>query len=263
MAVIAFVSTKSSPGATTSAVALAITWSTPALLVGADPSGDEVLSGYLAPWVSRGFVRPNTGLVSFTHATRHAEPTYVADLAPHTKVLPGSANSRVLVGVTEPAQAGVVGAAGFQRLAAAVKAAAGLSNACDALLDCGRFGSATPRPLLEAADLVVLAVRARHRSVMAARPVLRVLRQMIQPERLGLAVIAASPKAVDEVVEVLSVPVAVALPLDLVAAAAFSDAEAAVPRRSPLVKAAAAAGRRLHQALAQPPAQRALVGARS
>jgi len=263
MAVIALVSAKTSPGATTTAVALALSWATPTLLVGADPGGDDVLSGYLGPWVSKGLVRPNMGLVSFAHATRHTDPAEVGDLAAHTQLLPGGRDARVLVGLTEPSQGAVVGAGGWRRLATALSAMAGPGRECDAVVDCGRFGPATPRALIEVADLVLVAVRPCHRSVMAARPLLRVLRQQVPAERLGLAVVATTARGAAEVREVLDVPLALTLPSDLVAAQACSDAAAAVPRTSPLIREAVAAGHRLHAALTHASLGRVLVGTRS
>jgi len=54
MAIISIVSAKASPGATTTATALAVTWPAPVVLVGADPAGDDVIAGYLGPWIARG-----------------------------------------------------------------------------------------------------------------------------------------------------------------------------------------------------------------
>lgn len=259
MAIIAIVSAKTAPGATTTAVALAVSWPTPVLLVGADPVGDDVIAGYLGPWIARGWVHPNRGIVSFASATRHAEPDQIGDLTAHTQLLPGSRNARVLLGVSEPAQTTVIGPAGWQRLTQALTAAS--RSGCDVIADCGRFSPATPRPVLEAADLVLVAVRPQRRSVLAARPLVRLLRQLVRSDKLGLAVVAAGPEQADEVKEVLEVPIGVRLPEDAAAAQAFSDGTASVARKSPLVRHATAAGTRLHHALNQP--QLRLVGARS
>ncbi|MFI9389139.1 hypothetical protein ACIG5F_48675, partial [Kutzneria sp. NPDC052558] len=77
MAIISIVSAKASPGTTTTATALAVTWHAPMLLVGADPAGDDIIGGYLGPWIAKGWVQPGKGIVSFTTATRHAGPDEV------------------------------------------------------------------------------------------------------------------------------------------------------------------------------------------
>lgn len=263
MAIISIVSAKTAPGVTTAATALAVTWPAPVLLVGADPAGDDIIGGYLGPWIAKGWVQPAKGIVTFATATRHTEPDQIGDLAAHTQLLPGSRNARVLLGVSDPAQIIGVGPAGWQRLAKALVATAGAGSTSDAIVDCGRFGALTPRPLLDVADLVLVAVRPQRRSVLAARPLLRALQQQFPPERLGLAVVAATPEQADEVVEVLGVPAGVQLPTDVPAAQAFSDAVTAPPRRSVLTRTATAAGIRLHHALNRPQVPRPhLVGVR-
>jgi hypothetical protein len=261
MAIISILSAKASPGTTTTAAVLAVTWPAPVVLVGADPAGDDLVGGYLGPWIAKGWVYPNKGVVSFATATRHAELGQPCDLAAHTQLLPGARAARVLLGLVEPAQYPAVGAAGWQRLAQALTDSAGPGSASDAIVDCGRFGPATPKVLLEAADLVLVAVRPSHRSVLASRPLVRLLRGMIGPERLGLAVVAANSRQADEVADVLGLSVGVWLPQDSVTARVFSDGTAtASSRRSSLIQAATAAGTRLHSVLNQTPS---LVGARS
>ncbi|MFC0433376.1 hypothetical protein [Kutzneria buriramensis] len=264
MAIITIVSAKAAPGATSAAVALAVTWPAPVLLVGADPAGDDIIGGYLGPWIAKGWVHPAKGIVSFATATRHVEPDQACDLAAHTQLLPGGRNARVLLGLSDPAQIMGVGPAGWQRLARSLAASAGAGCASDAIVDCGRFGLATPRALLQVADLVLVAVRPQRRSVLATRPLIRLLQQQFQPQRLGVAVVAATPEQADEVVEVLKVPAGVHLPDDVVTARAFSDGATPLPRRSALTRTATAAGTRLHHVLNQPQLpQPRLVGARS
>jgi len=265
MAVISIVSAKASPGATSTATVLALTWPAPVLLVGADPAGDDIIAGYLGPWIAKGWVHPSKGIVSFATATRHAGPDELGDLAAHTQLLPGARNARALLGLAEPAQITALGTTGWQRLARALTVAAGPGSGSDTIVDCGRFGPATPRVLLEVADLVLVAVRPQHRSVMATRPLVRLLRQLVQPEMLGLAVLAATDRQAAEVADVLQTPIGLRLPDDATAAHAFSDATSTtLPRKSPLIREATAAGTRLHHALNQPPVPRPrLVGARA
>jgi hypothetical protein len=264
MAIISILSAKTAPGATTTASALAVAWPAPVLLVGADPAGDDIIGGYLGPWIARNWVHPTKGLVSFATATRHTEPGQPVDLAAHTQLLPGGYNARVLLGLADPAQNTAVGPAGWQRLAEALTAAAaGPGSGSDAILDCGRFGPATPRVLLEVADLVLVAVRPLRRSVLATRPLVRLLSQLIAPDRVGLALVAATEPQAAEVAEVLGLPVGVRMPRDEVCAQALSDGTAALPRKSPLLQAALATGTRLHHTLNHtvPLQQRPLIGA--
>jgi hypothetical protein len=261
MAIISILSAKTAPGATTTAIALAAAWPAPVLLVGADPAGDDIIGGYLGLWIARNWVHPSKGLVSFATATRHTEPGQPVDLATHTQLLPGGYNARVLLGLGDPAQNTVVGPAGWQRLADALTAAAGPGSASDAILDCGRFGPIAPRVLLEVADLVLVAVRPSRRSVLATRPLVRLLPQLIAPERLGLAVIAATEPQAAEVAEVLGLPVGVRLPREDACAQALSDGTATLPRKSALLQAALATGTRLHHSLNHPTAlRRPLIG---
>ena len=264
MAVISLVSAKAAPGATTAAVALAVMWPAPVVLVGADPAGDDIIGGYLGPWIARDWVQPAKGIVSFATATRHCGPEECGDLAAHTQLLPGARNARVLLGVSEPAQITAVGPGGWQRLATTVAAAAGPGMTVDAIIDLGRFTPATPRALLENADVVLVAVRPQHRSVLASRPLIRLLRQLMPAERLGLAVVAAGERQAAEVAEVLQTPVGVCLPEDPLTARAISDATTTGLRRTtPLIRAATAAGTRLHDALNRPVSQQYLIGART
>jgi hypothetical protein len=263
MAVISITSAKTAPGATTTASALAITWPSPALLVGADPAGDDVIAGYLGPWIAKEWVRPHLGVVSFAIATRHQGPDQGSDLAAHTQLLPGARNARVLLGLSEPAQITALGPHGWQRLASCLAAAAGPGKAVDAILDLGRFGPATSRPLLDISDLLLVAVRPQHRSVLAARPLIRRLRELLPPHHLGLAVLAADQRQAAEVCDVLQLPLGMLLPEDVATARALSDpVTTGLPRKTPLLRAATAAGTRLHQALNQPVPQQRLVGVR-
>ncbi|WP_233520260.1 hypothetical protein [Prauserella sp. PE36] len=129
---------------------------------------------------------------------------------------------------------------------AAFKTAAG--RPADALVDLGRYSAATPWPLLLAADLVLVAVRPTQRHVLAARPVLAEIAERIAPERLGLAVCAATPAGTREVRAALAREVAVEVPADERTAAAFSDGVdgGAFPRRSSLLRSVRRAARRLH-----------------
>ncbi len=63
---VAVLAGKASPGATTVAAALTLTWPRPVLLVDADPAGGDVVPGLLP-----GRVSTESGLLSWSVATRH------------------------------------------------------------------------------------------------------------------------------------------------------------------------------------------------
>jgi hypothetical protein len=266
MAMIAMLSAKASPGVTTTVAALTTTWPSPVLAVGADPAGDDLMTGWLGEWLIGGWIRPEHGLLGFVTASRHDDQAGAHDLRPYIQAVPGAANARVLTGLAEPSQAASVGPAGWQRLARALTHLATSHPAgVDVIVDCGRVGSATPWPLLHAADLVLVGIRTERRSVLAARPLVRLLTATIPPDRLGLAVAASSHYSAAQASEVLRLPIALRLPLDPQSAGAFSDGAAAATRRRPaLLRVAEEEAKRLHQSLNQPVAiPRVLAGARS
>ncbi|MHB8341736.1 MAG: hypothetical protein ACYDB7_11270, partial [Mycobacteriales bacterium] len=66
MAVLELASAKGAPGASTTALALALVWPRPILLVECDPAGGDLLAGYLA-----GADPPGGGLLGLALAARH------------------------------------------------------------------------------------------------------------------------------------------------------------------------------------------------
>ncbi|WP_020670175.1 hypothetical protein [Amycolatopsis nigrescens] len=246
---ITIVSGKGAPGATTTLAALAAAWPAPALLADCDPAGGDLAPGWLGQWVVDGTVRTDRGVLSHATATRHATAGDPATLREHVQPVPPVRHVGLLAGLTAPGQHAAVGAPGWTRLTvalAAFKTATG--RPADALVDLGRYGAATPWPLLLAADVVLVAVRPTQRHVLAARPVLAELAARIVPERLGLAVCATTPAGTREVRAALGREVAVEVPVDVRTAAVFSDGldAGAPPRRSLLLRDVRRTARRLH-----------------
>jgi hypothetical protein len=68
MALIALISAKGSPGVTTTALALALTWTSPVILAECDPSGGSVLPGFL-----RGQLGTDRGLMPLAAAELRSE----------------------------------------------------------------------------------------------------------------------------------------------------------------------------------------------
>lgn len=253
MAMIVLLGGKGAPGTTTSAAVLAGVWPRPVILADADPAGGDLAVGWLGQWLADGWIRGDRGLLGFATATRHLSAATGDTLADHLQVAPGAPRVRLLAGLQNPAQATAIGDPGWCHLAQALTAHD--RREMDVLVDAGRFGDRTPWPLLTAADLVLMIVRPHSRHLLAARPILEVLRTRLMPGRLGVGVCATTASASREVARVLGAHVGLELPEDPRAAAIFSDgAEAGqVPPRSALVRNARRAARRLHAAF-EPPA---------
>ncbi|TCO49640.1 cellulose biosynthesis protein BcsQ [Actinocrispum wychmicini] len=255
MAMIVILSAKASPGATTAVAAATRTWPASVLAVGADPSGDDLLTGWLGGWLMNGWIRPERGLLGFATATRHAEHVTADDLRPFIQAIPTTTHARIVTGLLEPGQASSVGPAGWGRLAhALVDLSRRGAHQVDVLVDGGRFGPATAWPLLHAADLVLVAVRPERRAVLAARPLARLLASRMVSGRLGLAVTTASAQDAREVANVLGLPVGLRTPDDPRSARWFSDGSGGVapPGRSKLLQVVRGEAQRLHDALNMP-----------
>ncbi|WP_374205847.1 hypothetical protein [Crossiella sp. S99.2] len=225
MAVIAIVSGKSAPGASTTAAALAYAWPVPLVLADCDPHGGDLATGWLSPWWLSGRLHTELGVLSFATATRHTT-TITADLlTAHLQTVPPAPRARLLAGLADPAQAAALGDGGWQRLAEAFTAVStNPGGAVDVLADCGRITDTTvPWPVLKAADLVLLAVRPVPRHLHSAQPALTALRERIPADRLGLAVCGTSQRGVREVQRLLGVPARLSMPEDAITARVFSD----------------------------------------
>src|SRR5215475_4054935 len=96
----ALMSASGSPGVTTVAVALALTWPTQVIVAECDPSGGDVLAGVLA-----GHVPARQGLIE--HAIEAGRGRWAAsvDLAAQLVPLDVRHAKRVLPGLTDPRQA--------------------------------------------------------------------------------------------------------------------------------------------------------------
>lgn len=226
MAVIALASASGSPGVTSTALGLALTWPRPVLLVEADPTGGSaLLAGYF-----RGRAVPPDSLIDLAFAHRdgtlvEAIPTVTMSI-PDTQVslIPGTrahAQARSLAGLWEP-------------LAAAFKSLDRFGQ--DVIIDAGRLGLVgSPEPLLFGADLALLACRTDLVALSAARSWAETLRTGFERvgalEALGLLLVGEGrPYRAREVTKVLGVPVTAAVAWDPDAAAVFATG-AAAPRR--------------------------------
>lgn len=226
MALIVLTSASGSPGVTTSALGLALSWPRPCLLVEADPTGGSgILAGYF-----HGDVAHIGGLIDLAMAHREgalAEAIPLATMAiPDTSVqlLPGirgHAQARSLIGLWEP-------------LAGALQALE--RNGQDVIVDAGRLGlTGCPEPLIYGADLSLLVTRSTLPALSGARSWAQTLRgefeQMGAASALGVLLVGeGEPYGAREVAKVLQVPVTASLALDEDGAAVFSRG-AGPPRR--------------------------------
>src|SRR5215216_3442511 len=206
MAVIALGSAAGSPGVTTSALGLALTWPRPVLLIEADPTGGSaMLAGFF-----RGTTAHAAGLIDLAWAQREGLLTDALAELP-MPILDSSAS--LLPGVRSHTQAGSLGAL-WEPLAAALK---GLDGARDVIVDGGRLGLiGSPGPLIYAADLMLLVMRSDLVALAAARSWAETLRagfdELGAPAQLqALLVGEGRPYRGRDVGKVLGLPVAAAL----------------------------------------------------
>lgn len=217
MALICLVSASGSPGVTTTALGLALTWGRPVVLVEADPTGGSaVMAGYL-----RGTATPPDSLIDL--ALAHREDRLVAALAQARVALPNS-TATLVPGTRSHDQAGSL-AALWEPLTLALK---GLERTGqDVVVDAGRLGLAgSPTPLLFGADLTLLVVRSNLVALAGARSWAQTLREhfdQLGSSSLGLLVIGeGDPYGAREISKVLRVPVLACVGWDPATAAVLS-----------------------------------------
>lgn len=268
MAVIAVASAKCSPGVSTTVAALTYAWPHRVLVADCDPASGDLAPGWLGHWLVDGQLDVGRGVLSYATDTRHAPVGEATQLGPHLQRVPVAPHAQLLVGLTGPAQHASVGAAGWRRLAQALGDASA-TGGWDVLIDAGRYGPATPPPLLAIADLVLVALRPVPRHVIAARPLLAVLTRLVEPGGLALAALASDTTGSRDLRRACGLPVALELPADHRSAVVFADGDhAGEPlTRSQLAMAARRGAERLHASLnlrpppepASPPAEPAVV----
>lgn len=262
MALIALTSANGSPGVTTSALGLALTWPRPTVLIEADPTGARAIpAGYL-----RGGELPSTKTI-VDLAVSHRQGTLAHDL-PHTLfALPGT-TVQVLTGPLRHTQTRALETL-WEPLAVILK---GLeANGQDVIIDIGRLGlQGSAYELFAAADLALLATHTNLPALVAASSWAPTLRTTF--ERTGssmnlraLLVGDGRPYGAKEASKVLGMPVLASLAWDPETAAVYS--QGATPRRkfesAPLNKALRAAVQAAQSTLATSRAQLELAADRS
>jgi hypothetical protein len=238
MAVIALVSAKGSPGVTTAALALTLTWPAPALLAECDPAGGSVQAGFLA-----GTMPTGRGIGELAVAGLRGERLnslwwhQLVDLdtsSPRTRLL--------LPGIADPVQSATL-APVWDRLAKLFADLGDGDPGRDVIADCGRLTAPHPPwPLFGDADAVLLVLPATLPGLHAAVPAVRLLRARLAEHdrgfaRLGLLLCGRANQSSRTVTEVLNTPVVAGLPEDVHTARVLTHG-GRLRRRSALLQAA-------------------------
>jgi hypothetical protein len=252
MGILLLTSASGSPGVTTLAVGLALTWPRPILLADCDPGAHQaILAGYLGGRSANG-----KGLLRVAEAHRDRRPLREAVL---DQTLPLSAETEsrrlFLPGFTKPGSythfSGV-----WEDLAEALDRLGEVD--IDVIIDCGRLApQGPPVALLERSALTLVVVTSSLRSIMSARvhlPTLRNHPRLNSTDRghLGLIVVGeGQPYRRTEIAKALEVPVIASFAYDPKAAAHFSDGR---PRQrrfdsSPLIRSIRDAASNLSSAM--------------
>lgn len=252
MTMYALVSPGGSPGVTTTALALALTWPRPVVVAECDPAGGAILAGLFA-----GHLPAPRGLLGVALEAGRGPGAVAADLSGHLAPLDDSGSKMFLAGINDPRQAPGL-APSWPVIAMALA-----GQRADVIADCGRLdaGHGQPASVLAQATAVVVVMRPSLRQIAAARPRIDLALSLIGGNgRLGVLLIGESGRGPDrshaagDIAKALGVPVIGTLPEDERTAAVLSDG---VGRRSgmsgrPLMRAARTVGVTMSQAVVRP-----------
>ena len=244
MSLYALVSSGGSPGLTTTALALTLTWPRPIILAECDPAGGDILAGLFA-----GYLRAPRGLLGLAFETGRESVVMSAGAGGHLAPLDGSGSRMFLAGLSDPRQAPGLAPA-WPAIARTLA-----SQPCDVIADCGRMdaGAGQPASVVAEAELVAMVIRGSLRQIAAARPRIEMLAHMrCGSERIGLLLVGDQGPSPAEISRTLGVRVLARIPSDARTAAVLSDG---IGRRSslderPLLGAARTAGHALVRAAA-------------
>ena len=202
MAVIALTSASGSPGVTTTAVGLALSWPRPVLLVEADPTGGStLLAGYF-----RGIREYDVGLVELA-----LSPAAPSDALRDVVRPLDDRHARFVAGTRSPAQA----AALTRVWAPLAEALADLNEqGQDVIIDAGRLGlSGSPELLLATADATLVVSRSNLPALAAVRAWAGVIRREGAWRDPGVLLVGdGQPYGHREVARVTELPVIATLP---------------------------------------------------
>lgn len=242
MAMYALVSPGGSPGVTTTALALTLTWSQPVILAECDPACGDILAGLFA-----GHLPAPRGLLGVAFEAGRGTAAIAEEMKGQLAPLDGGGGRVFLAGINDPRQA--PGLAPAWPAIARVLA----SQSADVVADCGRLdaGDGQPMSVLTEASAVVMVMRPSLRQVAGARPRIEMIAQLLGGSgRIGLLLVGDRGHKSKEIAAALGVPVMASLPLDARTAAVLSDGaghRAGLSGR-PLMRAARIAGLAIGQA---------------
>jgi hypothetical protein len=241
MAIFALISPGGSPGVTTTALALALTWPKPVVVAECDPSGGDILAGLFA-----GHLKAPRGLLGVAFEAGRGPSAIAAELGSQLVPLDDTGGRKFLAGISDPRQA-----LGLSPVWPGIAIALASMDA-DVIADCGRFdaGATQPLSLLAEANAVLLVMRPSLRQVAAARPRVDMVCQALgSRDKLGLLLIGDHGLRLVDISRTLEVRVAASLPDDAGTARVLSDGDGRRSRldRTPLMRAAKSAGRSVAQ----------------
>lgn len=239
MTMYALVSGGGSPGVTTTALALALTWPDAVVVAECDCAGGDVLAGLYA-----GYLTAPRGLLSVAVEAGSGGVAMTADITGHLVPLDDSGSRTVLTGLDDPRQASGLSPA-WSAIAGALA-----SHGADVIADCGRLDACDMQPvsILAESALVALVLRPTLRQVARARPRIEMLAALAGSlDRLGLLLVGEKGHSPKEIATALAVPVLAVLPADEKTAAVLSDGAGLRTGLAgrPLMRAARQAGRAL------------------
>ncbi|MFI2606865.1 hypothetical protein [Kitasatospora sp. NPDC018619] len=233
MAVIAVVGGPGAPGATTTALALLLSWPLPPgrriLLVEADPDGGAVLAGALEGRVEAVYGLRNLAVADRRGLLAQTIWEQLIDLSPE-----GNAERLLLPGLTDPTQAPGL-AYTWEPLAELLHGIE--QQGYDVIVDLGRSGAGGHSAVLaRRADAVVATVRTTLRGLSSVRPRLAALAEDLAAagtgaDALGLLLVAEGPYTRAEVSRELGLPVLAVLPHAPRTARVLSDGGDTTDRR--------------------------------
>lgn len=221
MTMVLLCSAAGSPGVSTTALGMALTWPGDSLLVDADRnSAQAILAGYL-----RGADAGGRGLTALARAHRERRPLADELLANCIPLADGLEHRRALLpGFSQAGSASLFESA-WPELAENLRHRSRTDLAV--VVDAGRVGAGLPGPLLAAADVVLLLTRTSLRALAATRIHLAALQQrhaQLSHGQLGLLLVGERhPYSSKEISESLGVTVWGALADAPKAAAVWSD----------------------------------------
>jgi hypothetical protein len=211
----ALVSPGGSPGCTTTALAITLTWPGPVTLAECDPAGGDILAGLFA-----GHRPAPRGLLGVAFEASRGLAAMSAEASSQLAALDNGGERKFLAGLSDPRQAPGVAPA-WPAIGRMLSSRSG-----DVIADCGRLdaGDAQPVGVLAEAALVGLVMRSSLRQIAAARPRIEMLTQLLGgSDRLGLLLVGDGFHSSAQITRTLGVPVLGGLPHDARTAAVLSD----------------------------------------